>query len=321
MQSCDRPNTSSQPLFFRILGILCILWSAPSVFAQSRPVTIAIIQPYDLKEYHEAVEGFVEELRARLQRDFTTVVYESAQDLLNARRTLKGSPVNLILSVGTDATTEVAQMIDDIPVVFTMVLDPAPILSDHPDLVGVAINIPLDIQFRMLQQILPAAKRIGILYDPVWNAELVQESIQATERLGLTIQAIPVASQKDIADALKQISQQADVLWGITDSTVYTSQTARFIIQDTAMKYKIPFIGPSESYVKAGALYALFINVKDIGRQSAELASQILSDPTGTQKRTVQPETVRLSLNLRTADLIGVKIPEYLVHRADVVYE
>lgn len=298
-----------------------MLWCASSVLGQSRPLTIAIIQPYDLKEYHEAVEGFVEELRTRLRQEFTPVVYESAQDLVNARRTLKGPPVNLILSVGTEATAEVAHTIFDIPVVFTMVLEPETILSERPDLAGVSISIPVDIQFSMLQQILPATKRIGILYDPALNTGFVQESIPAAERLGLSIHAVPVTSPKDISNALKTLSRQADVLWGITDSTVYTSQTARFIIQDTVMKYKIPFIGPSESYVKAGALYALFIKAKDIGRQSANLAGQILTDPTGTQRRMVKPETVRLSLNLRTANLIGVKIPEHVVNRAEVIYE
>jgi putative ABC transport system substrate-binding protein len=111
-----------------------------------------------------------------------------------------------------------------------------------------------------------------------------------------------------------------DVLWGIVDQTVYTSNTAKFIIRYTVEKH-LPFVGLSPSYVKAGALCSLVFDSHDIGRQAAELAVRILSGTPAAVLRTTTPENIQLALNLRTADIIGVTIPQEVREHALIVYE
>lgn len=314
-------NRGSNLLFVILCGLVFGIWHE-AAFAQPRPLTVAILQPYDLKEYHEAVAGFLDALQAQTAQDVHPIFYESANALTTTlRKAAQTQPqIDLVLSVGTEATLQAAQTIVDIPTVFTMVLDPANLVNLRPDLAGAAINIPVKLQFTMLSQILPSVKTLGVLYDPQWNTEFIEESRLFAQGIGFQIQAIPVRSAKEISNALAQLSTSADALWGITDKTVYTSQTASFIIKDTAIKYKLPFIGLSESYVKAGALYAISIDPREIGRQSAGIASQILSGVYPAQRVTL-PENIRLAVNLRTAKLLGISFPEYIVNNADTVYE
>lgn len=323
-----------------IVHFLLLSFYFPSpAHSQQAPRTIAIIQPHDIKAYHEAVEGFLNHLGRHLKQNFNTIIYESPQGLYTTLQQEKNSltqstdgshfksgvhlnaGIDLILTVGTEATSEISRRISDIPIVFTMVLDPDNILTHRHDIVGASVNIPPETQLRMLKEVLPTVKNVGVIYDPNRNAEFVRNNELLAERLGLQIQSFPVESQKDIPKALQQLSKEADVLWGIVDNTVYNSQTAKFIIQDTVKKYRIPFIGISASYVKAGALYALVFDNRDIGRQSAELANRILAATPVSELRSTTPERIHLVLNLRTAELIGVEIPEKIIKMASTVYE
>jgi putative ABC transport system substrate-binding protein len=295
-------------------------FSSP-VYSQQDPLTIAIIQPRDINAYHEAVEGFLQHLGRHFKHDFNTIIYENPEGLYTTLKQEKNnSSIDLILTVGTEATNEVSQNISDIPIVFTMVFDPEKILNQRNDLVGASVNIPAEHQLNMIKEILPAAEEVGIIYDPNRNASFVESSTIVAKKFDLRIKPFPVKSQKDIPEALKRLSKNADVLWGIVDETVYTSRTTESIIKYT-VKERLPFIGNSEPYVKAGALCALVFDNRNIGQQAAELAKQILSGTPASELQTTTPEKIQLAVNLRTADIIGVNIPRKIREQAPIIYE
>jgi putative ABC transport system substrate-binding protein len=314
--------------FIRILFIVhCSLFIAHCSLAsaQQPPLTIAIIQPHDVTAYQEAVDGFLKQLRRSLQQEINPIIYESPQGLYTSLQQANNamtsaSPIALILTVGTEATAEIAQTITNIPIVFTMVLDPKNILNQRQDIVGASLNIPPEFQLNMIKEVLPDAHHIGVLYDPTKHINFIEDHTQVMEKFDFTLHPFPVSSPKDIPKALEQVRQQADVLWGIVDNTVYTSKTTEFIIRYT-IKEKIPFIGLSASYVKAGALCALVFDNKDIGRQAAELAGRLLSGTSVSELQTSVPEKIGLAINRRTAEIIGVKIPQNMVEKAVIVYE
>ena len=298
--------------------------SFPSYCQDTPALTIAIIQPRNIGAYQEAVEGFLQHLRKYFKQGFNAVVYENTEGLYHTidqnKKKLQRPGIDLILTVGTEATSDVSHKINDIPIVFAMVLNPTAILKHRHDIVGASLNIPIEFYLRMIKEALPAVKTIGIIYDPTKNADFVEKSVRVAEAFELQIRSFPVKSQKNIPTALKQVNKEADALWGIVDNTVYTSQTAGFIIRDT-VKGKMPFIGLSPLYVKAGALCSLGFENKDIGRQAAELAQQILAGTPVAELHTTIPEKINLAINLYTAKIIGVEIPQKILEKATIVYE
>lgn len=311
------------PALYLVPSVFCLLHGVLPAYAEQKTFTIAIVQPLNIKAYHEAVEGFLETLGRRLPHDFNTMMYESPQGLFTRLQKKTEVPIDLILTVGNEATSEVSRNISDIPIVFTMVLNPENVITNHENAVGASVNIPIDVQLKMIKEILPAMEDVGIIYDPTWNAGFIEQSINAAKALNLDLLPVPVTSQKDIPNALKQVRNDADVLLAIVDNTVYTSGTARNIIEYTH-KNDLPFVGISEPWVKAGALWALYFDNKDIGRQAAELASRILSGNSAATLRIATPEKVHLALNLRTAELIGVEISKKITDNAvrdGIVYE
>lgn len=313
-----------------IWAAVCLLglWQSVAFAADSHPLafTIAIIQPYkaDIDAFHNAVEGFISYLGEHLEHDFNTQIYDSPEQLYT---TLQQNPTNsaqppidLILTVGPAATSAVAAKISDIPIVFTMVLEPETLLKNRQDVVGASLSIPAEINLKMIAEIFPAAKTVGILYDPKRNAAFVAKMTMLASAMNLEVLAFPVDSLKTLPDALHQVGNQADVLLGIVDNTIYTPQTAKFILEDTVKK-RIPFIGASPAYVRAGALASLAFDPKDIGCQSAALAIKILSGISPVLLQSTIPEKLSYALNLRTAEIIGMKIPDAVMEKATIIYE
>jgi transcription initiation factor TFIID TATA-box-binding protein len=75
-----------------------------------------------------------------------------------------------------------------------------------------------------------------------------------------------------------------------------------------AFRNRIPVIGISDKYVKSGVLLALSFDSEDIGRQAGELANRILSGEDVKKFSLIKPRMVKLSINLNTAEKIGIKI-------------
>jgi putative ABC transport system substrate-binding protein len=80
-------------------------------------------------------------------------------------------------------------------------------------------------------------------------------------------------------------------------------------------------MGPFPSFVKAGALFTLAWDDKDVGRQSGELALRILAGESPNQIPLTTPRMIYLVLNLRTAEQIKLKIPPHIVSVAKEVYQ
>lgn len=316
-----------QAIFVLLLTTSWVLLSCHFSFgaeSQPEPLTIAIVQPRNVAAYQDAMKGFLQALRRDVRPHVNTVVYESPEGLYKTlkqnRRTLNRADIDLIVTVGTSATAKVSREIHDIPVVFSMVLNPESIPGHRDGIVGVSLSIPPEFQLKMIKEVLPNVKTIGIIYEPKKNEKVVKSIAKLARPLQLGIKALAVTSQKDIPEALSQLSKDTDALLGLADNTVYTSRSAEFIIRYT-IKEHFPFIGISQSYVKAGALYSLVFDSQDIGRQTAELVERLLAGVPASELQIMTPEKINIAINLRTAEIIGVDIPKKIRQKAAIIYE
>ena len=105
---------------------------------------------------------------------------------------------------------------------------------------------------------------------------LVEVELGVAE-LGLELVPIPVRSEAEVVEKIDELDGKVDLLWSVADPTVFTPQSVRYILLHT-LRSKIPLIGLSPSYVRAGALMSLSADYRDVGRQSGEQAVRILQE-------------------------------------------
>ena len=118
--------------------------------------------------------------------------------------------------------------------------------------------------------------------------------------------------------ALRTLDGNVDALWSVADSTVFSSGSTEFILLHT-LRNRIPFMGLSPAFVKAGALMALAAVYQEVGAQCGEHAVRIfLGDHPSSLPITI-PQEVTMYLNLKTAEIIGLKIPPDRVKGAVVI--
>jgi putative tryptophan/tyrosine transport system substrate-binding protein len=230
----------------------------------------------------------------------------------------KARQAQLILTVGSLATQAALQEVPDIPTVASMILN-ADELKQSPNATGVVLDFSLDTQLQWLQKVLPQAKTIGVLFNPKENRAKVDAATKIARALGLTLLTGEVETPQALPEALDTLARQAEALWGISDQTVLSPQTAEPILL-FSFRNRIPFVGLSTSWAKAGAFYALDRDYKDVGVQCGEVAIKILH---GTPVHTIPPLTPRkvvYAVNLKTAEHMKIDIPQALLDSAQQVF-
>ena len=97
--------------------------------------------------------------------------------------------------------------------------------------------------------------------------------------------------------------------------------TYRKLIAELATKGRLPTIFPDRQFVEAGGLMSYGIDVADLGHRVADLADKILKGEKPGEMPIFQPTQFDLSINLKTAEALGIELPPLLVARADKVIE
>jgi putative ABC transport system substrate-binding protein len=115
------------------------------------------------------------------------------------------------------------------------------------------------------------------------------------------------------------VLNRTEALWGIADSMVLNAQTGKQILL-TSFRSQIPFIGPSEPWAKAGALYALDRDYFDLGQQAGEIALRILKGEKPQKIPLEPPRRILYYVNRKTAEHMRIEIPENVLKAASAVY-
>jgi putative ABC transport system substrate-binding protein len=149
---------------------------------------------------------------------------------------------------------------------------------------------------------------VGVIYNPSETESVIQEATKAAEEIGLKLVSIPIISEEEVPEALRTLDGKVDALWSVADSTVFSRGSTKFILLHT-LRNKIPFIGLSPAFVKAGALMALATDYQEVGTQCGELAVRILSGDHPSSLPITMPRTITMYLNLNTAEILGLEVP------------
>ncbi len=284
-------------------------------------VRIAVIVSQDASPYQEVLDGFKQALEAqgvRAQFDVHALHGDGAkaeEALLGARQDGAG----LLLALGSLGAQAAVREVRDIPVVAGLILN-ADALAKSPNATAVVLEFPVETELRFLQRLLPGQRNVGVLFNPLENQARIDAAARAAGALGLTLYARKVVSPKELPDALESLNKRADVLWGVADQIVLNSRTARPILL-FSLRNRIPFVGLSATWVKAGALYALDRDYHDIGVQCGEMAVRILQGAAPSTLPPVPPRKVVYTVNLKTARLLRLDLRAPVLQAAQAVIE
>jgi putative ABC transport system substrate-binding protein len=197
-----------------------------------------------------------------------------------------------------------------------MVMDPDFQRTTSKNMVGVSLEIPAKIQFAYIRRVLPDCKRVGVIYNQPENEKIVREAQREAAALGLILKPFPIRSPREIP---KIRDLKVDILWMVPDYIMSRRPIIKRMLL-SSLREKIPLMGYSWNYARGGALLALACDYKDVGRQSAEMAVNILKGKDDAGPRVQSPREIKLYLNQGAADRLGIEFPGKIIPEVDKIF-
>lgn len=270
--------------------------------------------------YEEALAGFRDILSAD-RGGVDIVVHYLGGDREKVVRALSEAVegrASLIFALGSFAMKAVLEADTGIPVIAGMVLR-AEGVREGTNATAVTLRIPAAKQLEYMKLLLPGIMTIGVMYNPEENREMIDLAEREAEREGMKLVKSEINSPRDIPEAMDYLGKKSEVTWGFPDSTVYNPQTAKKILL-YSFQNRIPFIGLSSNWVKAGAIYSIDWDYSDIGSQCGEAARLILAGKRADSIPVAQPRRMTYSINLKTFRHMKIDISDELVGKAQNIY-
>jgi putative ABC transport system substrate-binding protein len=279
--------------------LLCFL------FTYSSAAEIAVVKSKDIEPYNAAISGFKKVVRDKVSENDMDGDIKKGIAITDK---LKLERPNLVLSLGAEASYIVTQNIKTIPIVFSMVSNPSRYNIGNSNTTGVRLDIPIKTQLHLYKEILPDAKRIGIIYSDENTKRLIDEAKIITAGFDMEIVSIWIKDIRGLPEALEDIISKIDSLWLLFDPVVTSSQRiVQEVIIFKALQKKIPVVGFNKWSVTAGSLYCLYSEYEDIGRQTGEIAGRILRGENPSSIPMESPRDVKILFNNKVLDRVASK--------------
>jgi putative ABC transport system substrate-binding protein len=315
-----------------VMLLLCsgLFTPAASRAERNRPVRIgALTESWGPTPGMVGLRDGLLELGYREDEDFVLgvrFVQGNLADLPAAARELVQYGVDLIFTVAVNPTKAAQAATRQIPIIFTAVDDPLAFslvksyAQPGGNTTGVT-NLGLQLGPKRLQlftEMIPGLQRILFPYDVTDTVSVkeLQTYRQAAHRLGIEVVELPLRSQAEAQAILTQ--RQDKKVQGLLAPRNLSLNIPGFVLQASSER-AIPALFPEIIYVEQGGLASYGTDLYASGRQAARLVEKILK---GAKPANIPVEVnskIEFSINLKTAQALGLTIPPEILFQATKV--
>lgn len=296
--------------------------AAPS--ASGEPIHIGVIQLMEHDALDAAYQGFVDGLAEAGYKDGEQIKidFQNAQGEQANCQTIADKFVSdkcdLVLAIATPAAQAMANATKDIPILVTAVTDPADAklvaTNEAPggNVTGTSDMNPVEEQMKLLKQLIPDAKTVGMLYNSSEaNSKLqVDMAKKVAATLDLTCVDYTVSNANEIQQVVESAIGKVDAFYCPTDNVIANGMVTVTGVTEPA---KIPTICGEEGMVNNGGTATFGLSYYNLGKLTATQAVDIL---TGKSKPAEMPilylTDCVLAINEESCAKMGLEIPQAL---------
>lgn len=175
-------------------------------------------------------------------------------------------------------------------------------------------------RLELLKEAVPKVSRVTVLYDPALPSHVheVKERLPVAARgLGLTVQPWEVRPADGLERLFTDLSKERhDGLYVISSPLTNANQKR---IADFTLKSRLPSVSVTRDYADAGGLMSYGADIADSYRRAASYVDRIVKGSKPAELPVEQPTKFELAFNLKTANQLGLTIPQNVLARADRV--
>jgi putative tryptophan/tyrosine transport system substrate-binding protein len=172
----------------------------------------------------------------------------------------------------------------------------------------------------LLMEIQPSVGAVHVVYDPQRHGELIEDATDYLSRHGKKLNPVAVSNIRESAKGLRRIVREArpgDAIWLIPDSGLLDASMLDVVL-DAAWDKRLAVFSANPSFVKRGALFAIYPDNVAIGQRLARMVLDV-SQGKLPRGRVEYIKDVKVALNERTANHIGIRLTPEVKKSIDVV--
>jgi putative ABC transport system substrate-binding protein len=237
--------------------------------------------------------------------------------------------VDVIVASSSTMVEAARQATKTIPIVFTNHADPvgvghvASLARPGANITGLSMMLTelATKELEILTEALPHARRIGVLWNPTTpsHSPALKALEVAGEKLGVQLHLEPAQTTADLERAFASMARERVGGFVLVGSPLFTAQRAS--VAELALKNRLAGVLDQKSMVEAGGLMSYGADIDDLSRRAAVYVDKILKGARPADLPVEQASKYELVINLKTARVLGLKIPPILLARADEVIE
>lgn len=236
---------------------------------------------------------------------------------------------DVMLANGDAAVKAAQQSTRTVPVIFIASGDP---VSDglvaslaHPsgNLTGFAVMEPTlgTKLLGMLKQVAPQLSHVGVLINPdsVTHQRIFALLAAAAGSFAVEVTKAAAREPAEIEAAITQWGQVSG--YGLIVPSDPATNSRRGLIIELAARYRMAAIYALRAASADGGLMSYGVNIPELFRQAAIYSDRILKGETPAELPVQLPTKFEFVINLKTAQSLGLTIPQALLVTADEVIE
>lgn len=308
----------------KILALLCALCMifALTACGQSAPAektfVVGICQLVQHPALDAATQGFKDALSEKLGDKVSFVEQNASGDSATCSvicGQFVADEVDLIMANATPALLAAQSATNTIPVLGTSVTDYASALgiddwtgATGTNISGTSDRVPESEQAKVLGELFPDAKTVGILFcstEP--NSRVQADAITPElESMGYSVSEFTFTDSNDVAAVTTSACDACDVLYIPTDNVAASNAE---LINNVALNAKTPIVTGEEGLCSGCGVATLSISYYSLGKVTGEMAAEILQNGKNPGEMEIQFAPFTKEFNPDICAVLGIEIP------------
>jgi len=272
--------------------------------------------------------GWIDGLNFRLDIRYVGASLDLARTLASEIVTLRP---DVIVASGTATVAALLRVTRTIPIVFVSVSDPigegflTSFASPGRNITGFTNFEPAMCGkwVELLREISPNLHHVGFLFDPMTTAGRGSYFLSAldiaTRTVGMQPTSLPAHEAAEFGAIFSKFARKQGAGLIVVPSSFTVANAEPIIAQ--ASESRLPTIYSFPEFVRAGGLISYGVDLSYLWSRAASYVDRILNGHNAGDLPVQAPSQFQLTLNVRTASILGLTIPPSLLARADEVIE
>jgi putative tryptophan/tyrosine transport system substrate-binding protein len=300
------------------IPVVGVLWHASS--AEEEDVYLSVL----VKAFNDL--GYVDGKNIHLEQRFPA---ENPELFRKLGQELVDTDPAVLIGITAFGAVTLKRLTNSIPIVFVFVPDPLGLgLVDSlarpggnatgPSLMAVDLSGK---RLDLLKQVVPGLSRVALLTDTKTDSvreRTIKAYQTAAATLGITLWPVDIGSPEDVEPVFAKIAQDhAEGVVRGTSGGLFFNLRAR--IGASAIAHRLPVMAYISEEVPSGYLMSYGQDLPDYVHRAVAYVDKILKGAKPADLPVEQPTKLKLVLNQKTANVLGLTFPQTLIVSADEV--